>query len=170
MGAVDELVYLLDEAFFGEGIRETNESQSLLINLRSVHGSMWRTLPPGGARTVESIALHVGGCKVMYDDYAFGPGKLHWDDDDVQPWPIGEAPMSETIVWLERSHRRLVDHVAKLDDAELSRLRLTNWGEEAETRWLISMLLQHDTYHAGEVNHVRGLLAQDDAWKWSDQD
>src|SRR5712691_5841409 len=117
MSAVDELVYLLDEAFSGEGIRDTNESQSLLANLRSVDTSMWRSAPPGGERTIESIALHVGGCKVMYDDYAFGLGQARWDEAEVQPWPVGEAPMEETIAWLERVHARLVAHVMELDDA-----------------------------------------------------
>lgn len=168
MSAVEELVYLLDEAFAGEGIRETNEAQSLLVNLRSVEDPMWRMPPPGGSRTIESIALHVGECKVMYDDYAFGPGTLHWDDGEVRPWPVGEAPMSQAIAWLESAHRKLVGHVAALDDVELGQPRLANWGEEAETRWLISMLLQHDTYHAGEINHLRSVLARDDGWRWTD--
>ncbi|HJR45886.1 MAG TPA: DinB family protein [Actinomycetota bacterium] len=170
MSAVDEIVYLLDQAFSGEGIQETNESQSLLANLSSVDDSMWSTSPPRGARTIESIALHVGGCKIMYDDYAFGSGKLSWGEVEVQPWPLGEAPMSETIAWLTRVHGRLVDHIGQLDDADLSSSRRTNWGEQAQTRWLISMLLQHDTYHAGEANHVRSLLARDDEWKWADDD
>jgi hypothetical protein len=53
-----------------------------------------------------------------------------------------------------------------LTDDDLSRPRLANWGEERPTRWLLSTLLQHDTYHAGEVNHIRALLAADDVWKW----
>jgi hypothetical protein len=97
MTAVQELVYLLNEAFSGRGIEETNESQSLLVNLSSVGEANWRTPPPGGTRTVESIALHVGTCKLMYDEYAFGPGKLTWDDPHLQPWPEGEAPMSQVI-------------------------------------------------------------------------
>jgi hypothetical protein len=87
VGAVEEIVYLLNEAFDGKGIEETNESQSFLVNLASVDEASWRTIPSGGSRTVESMALHVGTCKVMYDEYAFGPGKLTWDDPHLQPWP-----------------------------------------------------------------------------------
>ena len=29
------------------------------------------------------------------------------------------------------------------------------------------MLLEHDTYHAGEINHIRALLLSDDGWKWA---
>ena len=166
MTAVDELVYLLNEAFLGRGIEETNEGQSLLMNLASVDEGYWRIPPPGGIRTVESIALHVGTCKVMYDEYAFGPAKLTWDDPSLQPWPEGEAPISEVIPWLETAHRRLVEHVAQLGDEDLASMRAANWGEMKETRWLISVLIQHDTYHAGEINHVRSLLTANDKWKW----
>jgi hypothetical protein len=59
-----------------------------------------------------------------------------------------------------------VAHVRELDDADLAALRPTNWDEERETRWLISTLLQHDTYHAGEINHIRSVPAGNDAWMW----
>jgi hypothetical protein len=166
MTAVEELVYLLNEAFSGKGIEETNESQSLLVNIASVDEAIWRTPAPGGVRTVESIALHVGTCKVMYDEYAFGTAKLTWDDPNLRPWPQGEAPMSEVISWLGSIHARLVEHVAALGDEELGAMRAANWGEMKETRWLISILIQHDTYHAGEINHVRSPLAANDKWKW----
>ena len=166
MTAVDEIVYILEEAFAGAGIEESNEAQSLLQNLRSVEPSMWRTVPAGGVRTIESIALHIGSCKVMYDEYAFGPGRLFWGDPDVQPWPAGEAPWKETIAWLEDVHSRFVDHVRALEDEDLGTPRPTNWGELRETRWLISTIAQHDVYHAGEVNHLRSVLSSSDGWRW----
>jgi hypothetical protein len=166
MGAVDELVYLLDEAFQGKGIEETNESQSLLANLTTVDETAWRAAPPTGKRTIESVVLHVGSCKVMYDEYAFGAAALEWDDPKVLPWREGEAPLHEALSWLTDAHAQLLGHVRALDDDDLPRLRLANWGEQRETRWLISTLLQHDTYHAGEINHIRALLLSDDAWRW----
>jgi hypothetical protein len=164
--AIDETVYLLNEAFAGAGIEETNEAQSLLANLASVDEASWRATPPGGARTVESIALHVGACKIMYDDHAFGGGTLRWDDPGFPPWHEGKAPMAQTIAWLTGAHERFVRHVQALADPELAAPRRTNWGELRETRWLISTILQHDTYHAGEINHIRSILANGDAWRW----
>jgi hypothetical protein len=166
MTAIDEIVYVLQESFSGAGIEESNESQSLLQNLRSVQESMWRTIPDGGARTIESIALHVGSCKVMYDEYAFGPGRLFWGDPDVRPWPNDEAPLEETIAWLQDVDGRFVEHVRMLRDEDLATPRPTNWGELRETRWLVSTIAQHDVYHAGEVNHLRSILAANDAWRW----
>ena len=166
MTAIDEIVYVLQEAFSGVGIEETNEGQSFLQNLKSVEESMWRMAPEGGVRTIESIALHVGSCKVMYDEYAFGPGRLFWGDTDVQPWHRGGAPFAETLDWLEDVHGRFVEHVRALRDEDLATPRPTNWGALRETRWLISTIVQHDVYHAGEVNHLRSVLSFSDGWRW----
>jgi uncharacterized damage-inducible protein DinB len=165
-GGIDALLYLMDEAFRGRGIEESNESQALLTNLATVDADAWRALHGSAARSIEAIALHVGACKVMYDDYAFGTGTLFWDQEAVQPWPEGSAPQDETIRWLESVHDRLVGHVAALaDDTELDVGRLANWGERRQTRWLIAALVTHDAYHAGEINHLRSLLDGDDRWR-----
>jgi uncharacterized damage-inducible protein DinB len=166
MTAIDEIVYVLNESFSGTGIEETSESQSLLVNLASVDESMWRKVPGGGTRTIESIALHVGSCKIMYDEYAFGEGRLTWEDAEVQPWAEGEAPMDDTLTWLSAAHERLLDHLRQLNDGDLAAPRKANWGEERETRWLISTLIQHDTYHSGEINHIRSVLGTNDNWRW----
>ena len=163
---IDALLYLMEEAFRGPGIEASNESQALLPNLASVDAATWRALPPGGARSIEAIALHIGACKVMYDDYAFGAGSLSWDMPEVQPWPEDESPMPETVAWLRDVHARLAGHVAELsDDAELDRPRRANWGEERPTRWLIAAMITHDAYHAGEINHLRSILGPDDRWR-----
>jgi hypothetical protein len=70
-GGIESLLVLMDEAFRGAGIEASNESQALLPNLRSVPVEAWNTVPDGLARSIEAIAIHVGACKVMYDDYAF---------------------------------------------------------------------------------------------------
>jgi hypothetical protein len=162
--AVELALFLVNEAFRGRGIEESNESQALLTNLATVPESAWRAVLPGADRTVEKIVLHVGACKVMYDDYAFGPGTLFWTDGEVEPWPAGAAPMAETLEWLGQVHKRLVEHIAALSDDDLAVPRLTNWGERRETRWIVSVMLQHDLYHAGEINHIRSLLSGDDRW------
>jgi len=164
--AIGECLYLLDEAFRGRGIEESNETQSMLGNLATVDDASWRAVPPGGKRTIESLVLHVGGCKIMYDEYAFGEQGLTWDDPNLIPWAEGEAPREEAIGWLIDAHERLMQHVRVLDDDDLARPRRANWGEDRETRWLLSTLLQHDAYHAGEINHIRALVASDDTWKW----
>ena len=69
---IDTFLYLLDEVFRGVGIEESNESQALLPNLRSVPDGDWHLLPEGAARSIESIAVHVGATKLVYGNHAFG--------------------------------------------------------------------------------------------------
>jgi uncharacterized damage-inducible protein DinB len=165
-GGIDALLYLLEEAFLAGGIEESNESQALLPNLATVPNEAWRAVPDGAVRSIEAIVVHVGACKIMYDDYAFGSGTLQWATPQVEPWPEGAAPRAEVIPWLEAAHATLVGHVAALaDDAELDRPRATNWGEDRPTRWLIAAMITHDAYHAGEINHIRSLLDGDDRWR-----
>jgi len=161
------MLYLLDEAFRGAGIEESDESQALLPNLRSVPDDAWHALPEGASRSIESIAIHVGACKVMYDDYAFGSASLQFATPEVEPWPAGDSEMAEVLPWLETVHARLSEHVAALpDDAELDVERLTNWGERRPTRWIVAAMITHDAYHAGEINHLRSLLGPDDRWRF----
>ena len=166
---VQELLYLLDEAFAGPGIEESGESQALLTNLETVDERTWRAVPSGAVRTVEAMVLHVGSCKVMYDDYAFGDRRLQWEDRAVQPWPDGDAPMAETLDWLRRTHRRFVEHVMALADQDLETPRMTNWGEMRPTRWIVAAIVGHDFYHAGEINHLRSLVSGEDRWLWARQ-
>lgn len=164
---IEELCRLMDEAFAGSGADERDESQALLPNLATVPATAWRALPPGAARSIASIAVHVGACKIMYDDYAFGPGTARFATREVEPWPEGEAPQAEVAAWLSAAHDRLVAHVRALaTDAELAAPRLTNWGEPRPTRWIIAAMITHDAYHAGEINHLRSLLGPDDRWQF----
>jgi hypothetical protein len=166
VSAVQELVHVLEDAFAAKGIEETGESQSMLGNLATVPEDLWHATPPGGERTIASVVLHVGGCIVMYDEYAFGPGRKRWDDPDLVPWSREEAPMGEAIEWMGAAHRRFVNHVTALRDDDLGKPRRANWGEDVPTRWLISAIATHSAYHAGEINHIRSLLQRDDAWMW----
>ena len=72
---------------------------------------------------------------------------------------VGSRTAIDTLCWLA-SVRALPD------DAELGRERLTNWGERLPTRTIIRMMIAHDFYHAGEINHIRALLQGTDRWPY----
>lgn len=155
--AVSQLLYLLDEAFDGTGWH------SVLGNLRSVTAEDWSCIPPGGHRTIRDIVHHIGSCKLMYHNHAFGDATLTWED----PLVDGSEPpdtIEPAIERLRDAQERLRQSVASLTDDELFRPRKANWGTSEETRWLISILIQHDLYHAGEINHIRSLCQQNDEW------
>ena len=162
---IETMLGLMDEAFRGRGIEASNESQGLLTNLATVTNAQWRARPAGVARAIEAIAVHVGACKLMYEDYAFGPGTW-WFGPAVEPWPEGGAPMGEVIACLGTAHETLRSRVAALaGDAELDVPRPTNWGELRPTRWILAAMVTHDAYHAGEINHLRSILSGDDRWR-----
>jgi uncharacterized damage-inducible protein DinB len=165
--AVEALLDLLDEAFEGRGIEESNESQALITNLATVTEAEWTSLPPGATRTIEAMVRHVAACKVMYADYAFGPRTKQWGTPEVEgPWEVDRAPMSEALDRLRETHRSFRKHLENLTDDDLDRERMTNWGERRPTRWIVAAIIGHDFYHAGEINHLRSMLGTDDRWRW----
>jgi len=156
---------------------EADQEHSLLGNLRSVPEDRWLWVPPGGSRTVQQIVGHVGACNYMYDNYAFGDRRMTWDEpavalgctmEELQSSPsIMDEPSPEHIIaWLNEGHRRLRQHISVLDDDDLSKPRRRPEGEMKETRWIIAVMIGHDLYHAGEINHVRALMQGRDGWAW----
>lgn len=159
--AIETFVSLLDDAFEGD------PDQSLLANVRNLHDDEWLALPPEGRRSIGDVLEHVGWAKWMYEDYAFGPATLRGDVPPVVTADLRPRPKDELLAWLREGHRRLVASISALDDdRELDRLRLTNWGERLSTRALLHILIAHDFYHAGEINHIRALLQRNDDWPY----
>ncbi|TMB65987.1 MAG: DinB family protein [Chloroflexi bacterium] len=168
--AVEQLLYLMDEVFEGA------DEEDLLGNLRAVTQHEWSEVPPGCMRSIRQIIGHVGACKYMYDNHAFGNGSMTWEDpagdlgvsmEDLQSRTLAlEPPMKEITEWLGSGHHRLRGHVAELDDAELVVARRPPEGESRETRWIIANMIRHDDYHAGEINHLRALMQGNDGWAW----
>jgi hypothetical protein len=160
--ALETLCWLLDEAFEGDG------AQSLLASLRGMTDAEWAALPPGAGRSIAEHVEHVAWAKWMYDDYAFGPATLRGDQPPLVPAGGASArPPEELLAWLREGHRRWMASIRALpDDRELDRERLTNWGERLPTRTLLRIMLLHDAYHAGEINHMRALLNGTDRWPY----
>jgi uncharacterized damage-inducible protein DinB len=153
--AVEELLKLLDEGYEGD------DEHSLIGNLRTVREQDWAWVAEGGRRSIRDIVVHAGAAKHLYDDHAFRGGTLRWNRTVAAHM---DDSMAAAIAWMREGHTRLCESVAKLDDSELSRPRKSHWCEPMETRRLISIMIQHDLYHAGEINHLRALRQDDDAW------
>ncbi len=151
--SIEQLLYQLDEAF------RDNPWGSLLNNLKNVKEDDWEWLPPDGKRSILHIVRHVGYAKLTYENHAFGDRSLPWNDPSLVPQDSQPEIMND---WLRGTHQRLRDRVAALeDDQELKLNRMAPWGTEANTRWIVNNMIQHDIYHAGEINHIRA-LRQDD--------
>jgi hypothetical protein len=159
--AVDTLAWLLNEAFAGD------PEHSLMANLQSLSEDDWLTLPSGAIRSIAEILEHVGWAKWMYEDYAFGSASLRGDAPPMVTTDLRPRPRDELIDWLQEGHNRLVTSVNALpDDRELDLPRQANWGELLPTRRLIRILIAHDFYHAGEINHLRAVIQGTDGWPY----
>jgi hypothetical protein len=152
---VSELLELLDEAFQGP------RWHSLLRNLESVAPDDWLWVAPGGQRSIRDIVAHVGACKFMYDNQAFGDGQYTWEEPPVAGGDVLDS-IPTAIGWLREGHQRLYRSIAALDDDELSRLRGHHSGIAKETHWIIKTMIEHDLYHSGEINYIRALRQQND--------
>jgi uncharacterized damage-inducible protein DinB len=159
---IDTLAWLIEEAF------ESDPSHSLLANLQDLREADWTAVPTGSGRAIADILEHVGWSKWMYEDYAFGSASLRGDQPPLVPAAGARSrPREELLAWLTEGQRRWLASVRALrDDAELDRERLTNWGERLPTRDIIRMMIAHDFYHAGEINHLRALLQGTDRWPY----
>jgi hypothetical protein len=104
----------------------------------------------------------------MYEDYAFGSASMRGDQPPLVPAAgMGSRQRDDLLAWLTEGHHRWLASVRALpDDAELDRKRLTNWGERLPTRVIIRIMIAHDLYHAGEINHLRALLQGNDHWNY----
>lgn len=160
--AIDTLVWLIEDAFDGD------PSHSLLANLQDLRDADWTATPAGSGRSIADILEHIGWSKWMYEDYAFGTASLRGDAPPLVPSGGARSrPPEELLAWLKEGHRRWLASVRALaDDSELDRVRLTNWGEKLPTRTLIRIMIAHDLYHAGEINHLRALLQSTDRWPY----
>jgi hypothetical protein len=160
--SIDTLCWLIHEAFEGD------PSQSLMSNLVNIRREDWYALPVNGNRSIAEILEHVSWCKWMYENYAFGDASLIGNQPPLVPRDgLNARPRDELLAWLKEGHNLWLSSVRALrEDSELERERLTNWGEWLPTRVIIRIMIGHDYYHAGEINHLRSLLQGNDRWEY----
>jgi hypothetical protein len=160
------MITQMDESWQGLSRRLTNLSEIEFFWQPVPH--CWTVHPvPGGRWIVDYVdsppdpppfttiawrVLHLAGCKLMYHEYAFGNGKLSWDELPVPTMP------SAAIAWLEGCHKRLESGVKALRDTDLDEERLTNWGEMWPTWRIVWTMIFHDIHHGAEIGCLRRLF------------
>jgi uncharacterized damage-inducible protein DinB len=106
---------------------------------------------PAPFTTIGWRLAHIATCKVMYHEYAFGPGALTWLTIETP----GTA--DDALDMLDAGHALLTEDLARLDDGDLELPALTNWGEEWPTWRIFWTMIQHDAHHGGEIGALRDL-------------
>jgi uncharacterized damage-inducible protein DinB len=157
--AIDEWIYLFNSAFDGRW-------QSVLKNLESVTAAEWCAVPAGGVRSIRDIVAHIGMFKYMYPTSAFRGREFEYGDNPATPPAARLANRDAAVEWLKEAHAYLLESFETMeDDSELDEMRPAHWGELLPTRVLMSIVLEHDTYHAGEINRGRALLQGNDEFE-----
>ena len=162
---IDEYLLLMDAAFRRPRSRD-GDTHSVLGNLKSAPEAAWDWVPPGGKRTIREIVFHIGWAKYMYDDHAFRGGTMTGGEPPALGEVNNDTSLADVIVWLGRSQLLLMESIGRLEDEDLPGPRKSNWGSTQTARWVIQAMLEHDLYHAGEINHIRSLFQQSDGWAY----
>jgi hypothetical protein len=111
-------------------------------------------LDPPPFTTIAWRLIHIAMCKVMYHEYAFGPGALTWDTIDIPRTVAG------TITLLDDAHARLRAALADLSDRNLEEPRATNWGDQWPTWRIFWVMIAHDLQHGAEIGCLHDLYRE----------
>lgn len=144
---------------------------ALRRNVESVTPAEWHMAPETWSAeefgtqpelSICDIVVHVGAAKYMYANRAFGDETMQWGDVPLPP----SFDMPAVLNWLEGGYRQLRDGLAALqDDEELRVEHSAPWNLPLKRAQLISIMISHDLYHAGEINRQRALIRGASGWK-----
>lgn len=154
----EAFAYLLRRAFDGG-------EHAFLRNLDGVSEAEWRALPPARmrGRAIGDIAWHAAAAKHLYWDAAFGSATLTGDITEERPWDHGRS-MADVLAYARDGQAKLLAALAGLEDGAMAHPARAHWGEMLPVRRVFASMIEHDLYHAGEINHIRAMLRDEDHW------
>jgi hypothetical protein len=141
---------LTDEEFFWEpvpGCWTVHPDESGRWVLDCVVGDV----DPLPFTTIAWRLIHIATCKVMYHEYAFGPGEQTWEELEIPHTIV------DTVNLLQTGHDLLRRALDELNDGDLEEMRLTNWGELWPTWRIFWVMINHDLQHGAEIGCLRHL-------------
>ena len=168
-GGIEAMLDLLEEAFRGRGIEESDESQALLTNLATRAGRRLAGAAAGRGALDRvdrpprrGVQDHVRRLRLRCADRS-GSRRPRSSRGRTGAAPRdGRRPpgsTTRTAGWWSTSPRWPTTR------SSIGR-GCTNWGELRPTRWIVAAMITHDAYHAGEINHLRSMLGSDDRWRY----
>ncbi len=155
--AIEHFLVLLNDSFDGDG------AHSLVGNVRDVGPQDWDWAPPDGERTVRAILEHVAIAKHLFAEHTFGAAARKYADVAKES-PVRTHPNDNDalIDWLRTGHDAFIAGVSAMDDSDLDAPTRKHHGELTTKAGAIRTMIQHDCYHAGEINHLRALKQDND--------
>ncbi len=157
-GAVELLKLQADTSF-----RQLEQSFAGLTE-----GQAWAVMPPVTDEylhtngSIQSLVLHVAGCKFIYGSAGFRDLEIRWRDiaDKLDAFePSWEAAQG----YLREAHAYWLSSWESLTDEDLDVERLTFHGRLWPTWKIIHTVTDHDAYHAGQIAVMRYQLKGESA-------
>jgi hypothetical protein len=102
--------------------------------------------------SILSNVVHVAGCKLLYGSAAYRNLEIRWRDAVARMeefWPDWEAAKA----WLREAHAYWM--ASWQGETDLERMVDTNWGDRWPSWQVISSMIRHDAYHAGQIQILR---------------
>jgi uncharacterized damage-inducible protein DinB len=132
---------------------------SFVRNLESTTEEHWDALVPGQpfGRSIGYIAWHTVAGKHLYWDHAFGEKKLTGDYTG-QGVTNPRRTRDEVIAYGRKWQAAWLESLGTVTEADLEGPSTAHWGQPLSLRRIIVAVIEHDIYHAGEINHLRALL------------
>ena len=129
--------------------------------------------PAGGYRSVLGVLKHTAAWTDVYHSYAFDPQPHHWRD---APWPRGlrdtidasDGYLREVIAWQEHGAGHWIASIAAAGDDALDQPHRCHWGATAPLFDIVVMVVDHWSYHGGEVNALLAII-RGHAWEYTEE-
>lgn len=106
--------------------------------------------PATGGRSILAVLHHLGIGKLIAADRCFGSGSLRFED--VTP----PDSLRDLLRWLIQAHEAIREPLGFLRDPQLDEPRLIA-GRSLPVERILERSIEHDLYHAGEINVLRDL-------------
>lgn len=121
---------------------------SVEANMHGVSEKEALWVPASGVRSIRHLLEHLGMAKMVATNRCFGDGRLQFAD--VTP----PERWRKVLRWLTKAHEGLREPLGFLQDEQLDELRPI-FAQSLSIEQLIEANIEHDYYHAGEINRLR---------------
>ncbi len=151
---VETLLRLLDEAYHKRSWHGPNLRGS--IRGLTAEQAAWR--PPGAKRSIADIVVHCAYWKYAIRRALRGEKRgsfaLKGSNWFKLPEPLSQPQWREYVALLDAQHRALREAVAELSPKQLD---VTPPGRKSSNRTIVSGIMLHDVYHAGQIQVLKAM-------------
>jgi len=122
--------------------------------LRQTHDEELGYDGPGGGNSIAVIVWHIAGnLKSRFTDFLTSDGEKPWRNRDEEFRPRPDVSRDEVMSKWNEGWAILLDALAPLTDADLSRTVVIR-GEKSQVHDTLHRLLAHTSYHVGQVVYL----------------